>query len=100
MTIQNEPRLLPWTGPEGKPCYLSTDENGGYLSRLADTTESVQLGLAAELLEHAAEVLADGEMEPNESRQMAVAMSRALRDTLRVAISRGHRLSQSRHIGS
>ncbi|MFF7576558.1 hypothetical protein ACFZBE_16495 [Streptomyces sp. NPDC008061] len=92
MTIQNELRLLPWTGPEGKPCYLSTDNNGGHLSRLADTTEAVQLGMAAELLEHAAEVLADGETEPNELRQLAVAMSGALRDALRVAISRGSRL--------
>ncbi|MEU8674288.1 hypothetical protein [Streptomyces sp. NPDC048560] len=92
MTIHYELRLLPWTGPEGKPCYLSTDDNGGHLSRLADTTEAVQLGLAAELLDHAAEVLAEGETEPNKLRQLAADMSGALRDTLRVAISRGSRL--------
>ncbi|MFD3513562.1 hypothetical protein [Streptomyces sp. NPDC058657] len=93
MTTQNELRLLPWTGPEGKPCYLSTDGSGGYLSRLADTTEAVQLGLAAELLAHAADVLAGGETELNELHQLAVNMSGALQDALRVAISRGNRLS-------
>ncbi|GAA2959151.1 hypothetical protein [Streptomyces enissocaesilis] len=92
MTTQDELRLLPWTGPEGKPCYLSTDDSHGHLSRLADTTEAVQLGMAAELLEHAAEVLAGGETEPNELHQLVATMSGALRDALRVAISRGHRL--------
>lgn len=53
MTAPNELRLLPWTGPEGKPCYLSTDDRGGYMSRLADNVEAVQLGSAAQLLEQA-----------------------------------------------
>jgi hypothetical protein len=44
MTTRNELRLLPWSGPEGKPCYLSTDDQNGYMSRLADNIESVQLG--------------------------------------------------------
>lgn len=46
----NVVRLLPWAGPEGKPCYLTGDGSGGYLSRLADNMEAVQLGLAADLL--------------------------------------------------
>lgn len=49
MTPHNELRLLPWPGPEGKPCFLSTDDNSGHLSRLADSAEAVQLGVAAEL---------------------------------------------------
>lgn len=92
MTNHNELRLLPWSGPEGKPCYLSTDDSGGYLSRLADNTEAVQLGMAAELLEHAAVVLSDQETKPNELRLLVTDMSGTLRDVLRVAISRGHRL--------
>lgn len=48
------PRLLPWTSPEGKPCYLSTDGRG-YLSTLADSMETVQLGMGHELLEYARE---------------------------------------------
>ncbi|AZS72788.1 hypothetical protein DDE74_19085 [Streptomyces lydicus] len=92
MTTHNELRLLPWSGPEGNPCYLSTESSGGYLSRLADHTEAVQLEMAAELLEHAVEVLGDGETEPNEVRLLAMDMTEALRDVRRVAISRGHRL--------
>lgn len=46
------PRLLPWTTPDGNPCYLSTDGRG-YLSTLADSIEAVQLGLGEQLLEHA-----------------------------------------------
>ncbi|GAA2670561.1 hypothetical protein GCM10010310_09250 [Streptomyces violaceolatus] len=44
MMPRNELRLLPWSGPDGKPCYLSTDDSGGYISRLADNIEAVQLG--------------------------------------------------------
>ncbi|POX44657.1 hypothetical protein C3488_32095 [Streptomyces sp. Ru72] len=36
MTTRDQLRLLPWAGPDGKPCYLSTDDQGGYVSRLAD----------------------------------------------------------------
>ncbi|MFF0625032.1 hypothetical protein [Streptomyces sp. NPDC004296] len=91
MTTHNELRLLPWSGPEGNPCYLSTEDSGGYLSRLADNIEAAQLEVAAELLDHAVEVLGDGEMEPNELRLLAMEMTGALRDVRRVAISRGHR---------
>ncbi|GAB7032113.1 hypothetical protein AB0G35_35850 [Streptomyces sp. NPDC021749] len=92
MTIPHELRLLPWSGPEGNPCYLSTEDSGGYLSRLADNIESVQVELAGELLEHAVEVLSDGEAEPNEVRLLATATTEALRDVRRVAISRRRRL--------
>ncbi|WP_407287563.1 hypothetical protein [Streptomyces sp. BP-8] len=92
MMTHNELRLLPWSGPEGNPCYLSTEGSGGYLSRLADTTEAVQLEMSGELLEHALEVLGDGEAEPNEVRLLAMDMTEALRDVRRVAVSRGHRL--------
>lgn len=53
MTTSNELRLLPWTGPDGKPCFLSTDDNGGPMSRLADNIESAQLGMATALLAQA-----------------------------------------------
>ncbi|MEV8569790.1 hypothetical protein AB0436_30260 [Streptomyces sp. NPDC051322] len=92
MTADDELRLLPWSGPDGKPCYLSTDDSHGHLSRVADNTEAVQLGMAAELLERAVDVLSDDETEPNELRLLATDLSGALRDAIRVAISRGHRL--------
>ncbi|CAL9274055.1 hypothetical protein ACFVFT_37775 [Streptomyces tendae] len=93
MTAPNELRLLPWSGPEGKPCYLSTDERGGYMSRLADNVEAVQLGTAAELLEEASETLNDRDVALDEMRRLAKELSGALRDVLRVATSRGHLLA-------
>jgi hypothetical protein len=92
MTTHNELRLLPWSGPEGNPCYLSTEDSGGFLSSLADNTEAAQLDVAAELLEHALKALGDEETGPNELRLLAVDMAAALGDVIRVAISRGHRL--------
>ncbi|MEU2155436.1 hypothetical protein ABZ532_10545 [Streptomyces sp. NPDC019396] len=92
MTVHNELRLLPWSGPNGKPCFLSPATDGGYLSRLADNTEAVQLGLGAELLEHALDVLAAEDAEDEELHLLAIDLTGALRDILRVAESRGHRL--------
>ncbi|MDD9376939.1 hypothetical protein M8Z33_09720 [Streptomyces sp. ZAF1911] len=92
MTPHNELRLLPWSGPDGKPCFLSAADNAGYLSRLADNTEEVQLGLGVELLDHALEVLAEVEADLDELRLLATDLTGALRDAVRVATSRGHRL--------
>lgn len=97
MTENNELRLLPWSGPEDKPCYLSADTLTGYLSRLADNTEEIQLGLGSELLAHALEVLADVESDPEELRLLATDLTTALRDAVRVATSRGHRLPRRVH---
>ncbi|MGW3660003.1 hypothetical protein ACWD6R_32105 [Streptomyces sp. NPDC005151] len=93
MTTHNELRLLPWSGPEGKPCFLSTDDNSSHLSHLADNIEAVLLGMTAELLEHAAEVLGDEAAEPEELQLLPTDLTGALHDVLRVAASRGYRLS-------
>lgn len=90
--MSNELRLLPWTGPEGKPCFLSTDDNDGHMSRLADNLESVQLGMATELLNQALAMLAEADTDPDDLRLLTKDLTGALRDTLRVATSRGHRL--------
>ncbi|MGW7085258.1 hypothetical protein ACWGH2_17445 [Streptomyces sp. NPDC054871] len=95
MTPRNELRLLPWSGPEGKPCYLSTDDSDGHMSRLADSIEAVQLGMAAELLEQAMEVLGDEDSELEALQPLLTDLTRALRDALRVATSRGHLLAVS-----
>ncbi|MFE5815869.1 hypothetical protein ACFQ6S_21065 [Streptomyces sp. NPDC056479] len=92
MTTRNELRLLPWSGPEGKPCYLSTDDGDGYMSRLADNIEAVQLGAAAALLEQACEALNDQDMDPEDVRRLTKELTEALRVVLRVATSRGHLL--------
>ncbi|MFG2498575.1 hypothetical protein ACGFSB_10240 [Streptomyces sp. NPDC048441] len=95
MTTRNELRLLPWSGPEGKPCYLSTDDSDGHMSRLADNIEAVQLGMAAELLEQSLEVLDDEDAELSSLRLLMADLTGALRDALRVATSRGHLLAAS-----
>ncbi|MGV9454741.1 hypothetical protein [Streptomyces sp. NPDC003635] len=93
MTTPNGLRLLPWTGPEGKPCYLSTDDQDGYMSRLADNVEAVQLGTATDLLEQATDALADRDVDPTEVQRLARELLGALRDVLRVVASRGNPLA-------
>ncbi|MEV7507845.1 hypothetical protein AB0O57_07845 [Streptomyces sp. NPDC091201] len=99
MTENNELRLLPWVGPDDKPCYLSAGTPAGYLSRLADNSEDTQLGLGSMLLAHAAEVLGDMDSDPEELRLLATDLTGALRNAVRVAISRGQRLPRSVHNG-
>ncbi|MGW0766902.1 hypothetical protein [Streptomyces sp. NPDC002676] len=89
--MAHEPRLLPWSGTEGKPCYLITDNDSGPASRLADATESIQLSMGNELLGHAFDLLPD--TPPGELRFLAERLTEALRDALRIAESRGRRLS-------
>ncbi|MFI7564966.1 hypothetical protein ACIBVM_24350 [[Kitasatospora] papulosa] len=93
MKAQDEMRLLPWSGPEDKPCYLSTDDPDGYMSRLADNIEAEQLGTAAQLLEAASETIADQDADPIQLRRLGQDLAGALRDVLRVAVSRGHLLA-------
>ncbi|WP_406735177.1 hypothetical protein OG508_21340 [Streptomyces sp. NBC_01108] len=89
MTALNELRLLPWSGPGDKPCYLSTDDQGGYMSRLADNVEAIQLGTASELLEAASRTLDDQDADAVELRRLSHILTGALKDVLRVAVSRG-----------
>ncbi|MEV0638007.1 hypothetical protein AB0I77_24295 [Streptomyces sp. NPDC050619] len=88
----HEPRLLPWSGPDGKSSYLITDANDGPVSRLADTTESIQLNMGTQLLAHAHALLPD--TPPGDLRFLAERLTEALRDALRIAESRGRRLSR------
>ncbi|MEV5847927.1 hypothetical protein AB0M32_38790 [Streptomyces sp. NPDC051985] len=87
------PRLLPWPTPEGKPCYLVTDNGGSYLSRLADDLEATQLATAADLLGHARQVLDDPMSRYTEVRYTGIRLAECLTDALRVAESRGMRLA-------
>ncbi|WP_030415443.1 hypothetical protein [Streptomyces sp. NRRL S-1448] len=73
-------RLLPWAGLDGQPCYLHTDSPESRMSMLADDIEEQMLA--------AAELLLD---EPTaESRVLRL----ALRDVVRIAVSRGDRLAE------
>ncbi|MEW1903649.1 hypothetical protein [Streptomyces sp. NPDC086147] len=100
MTSHDELRLLPWAGPDGKPCFLSTDDNESRLSNLADTLEATYLNLAAETLDHATEVLNLSEVSPEDLRAVSTDLAEALDHVLRVAESRGQRLPQARSISS
>ncbi|MEU2111701.1 hypothetical protein [Streptomyces sp. NPDC019507] len=84
-------RLLPWTGTGGKPCYVIGD-GAGYVSRLADDIEAVQLGMAADLIEHAHDLLADRRATDAQLRFVVARMIEALRDVHRIARSRGARV--------
>ncbi|WNE96358.1 hypothetical protein PS467_13925 [Streptomyces luomodiensis] len=87
------PRLLPWRGPAGQRCYLVSDEDGeGYLSRLADEMEAVQLQMGAELIGHARLMLGDRKVDVRELRYLSDRLIEALEDALRIAESRGGRL--------
>ncbi|MFL9684008.1 hypothetical protein [Streptomyces sp. KL110A] len=92
MTSRNELRLLPWSGPDGKPCFLSTDDDDSRLSRLADILETTYLDQAAEVLDHAIELLSLPESAPVDLRAASADLTEALGQVLRVAESRGQRL--------
>lgn len=91
-TTPNSPRLLPWPSPDGKPCYLMTDSGGGYVSRLADELEAVQLAMGADVLGLARNVLDDPLSPYTEVRYAGLRLAECLTDALRVAESRGLRL--------
>ncbi|MGH4034345.1 hypothetical protein ACQB60_36105 [Actinomycetota bacterium Odt1-20B] len=84
-------RLLPWVSPDGKPCFLAGDGRG-YLSRVADNVEAIQLGMGADLLGHATDILGDPKTSFGELRFLAARLVESLTDALRVAESRGARL--------
>lgn len=63
---ESTPRLLPWSSPDGKPCYVAGDGTG-FVSRTADTVEATQLGSAAELIGEARAVLAGRRWTPGKS---------------------------------
>ncbi|MFD0310411.1 hypothetical protein [Streptomyces sp. NPDC127119] len=86
-------RLLPWQSLDGKPCYLGADSGGGYLSRLADDLESVLLATGADVLDLARPLLDDPASPPAELRFAGRRLAECLTGALRVAASRGLRLS-------
>ncbi|MEU9790447.1 hypothetical protein AB0E27_07420 [Streptomyces sparsogenes] len=93
MTQTNGPRLLPWSGPDGKPCYLASDDGQSLLNRRADEIEALQVAMGRELLRHARVLLEDRKADVRELRFLAERLCEALRDVLRVAESRGGRLA-------
>ncbi|WP_406095929.1 hypothetical protein [Streptomyces sp. NBC_01013] len=86
------PRLLPWASPEGKPCWLSTDDPDSLMSRLADAMEDEQIECGEQVWAGTRAVLAD---RAAGERAVRFALTRAvesLGDVLRIAHSRGGRM--------
>ncbi|MEU1850225.1 hypothetical protein ABZ499_13365 [Streptomyces sp. NPDC019990] len=81
-------RLLPWTGEGGKPCYLSTDNPGSLLSRLADDIEAAQLASAKQVLDGCKAVLADSRAGERAVRFALTRAVESLGDALRIADAR------------
>ncbi len=86
-------RRLPWNSPEGKPCFLSAACTDGALSRIADSVETEQTDAGAEVLSGAKAVLADADAGERQLRFALVRAVESLGEVLRVAESRGARLS-------
>ncbi|MFF1686983.1 MULTISPECIES: hypothetical protein [unclassified Streptomyces] len=63
------------------------------VARLADSIESVQLGMGTELLGHARALLDEPKVDAQQLRFLSARLSEALEDALRVADSRGARLA-------
>lgn len=85
-------RLLPWTTPDGKPCYLSADSNDSRLSLLADDVEAAQLDSGEQVLAGAKAVLSDPKAGQRAVRFALTRASESLGDALRIAVSRGGRI--------
>ncbi|MFB7288127.1 hypothetical protein [Actinacidiphila glaucinigra] len=87
-------RLLPWDGPDGKPAYTPDDNPEGMIARLADRMEGEQLTAASDLLELARQMFAHTDpLPPDQSRFVVARLCDVLSNTLRVAESRGMRLT-------
>lgn len=86
-------RLLPWVGESGTPCYLSSDDPGGRMSRLADEVETDLLDSAQYVLREARALLAETGVGTRELRFTGVRLAESLQDALRIAESRGYRLA-------
>lgn len=86
-------RLLPWTNPDGKPCYLDPDTaHPGALSLLADSVEASQLGSAEQVLAGGRAVLGDAAAGERAVRFALTRAVESLEDVLRIAVSRGRRI--------
>lgn len=91
MTGLERPRLAPWRGEDGKPCFLVTSDHG-FLGRLADDMEDELLTMGGDLLAFSNTLLEEDDARVGELRFLARRLNEALRDALLVAECRGERL--------
>ncbi|WP_432092306.1 hypothetical protein [Streptomyces sp. bgisy100] len=90
--VASELRLLPWSGSEGKPCFLSTGGDGGPLARLADSAEEGMISASGALVDYSEALLGRPSTSEEEILALASQLTDALRGMTRVAVSRGRRL--------
>ncbi|WBO63477.1 hypothetical protein [Streptomyces camelliae] len=86
-------RLLPWTGPEGKPAHLVTDGTPSPLALLADSVELQQMETAAVILGLAQPmVTTEASLTTGQLRFIIRRLIESLTDVLNIAESRGRRI--------
>jgi hypothetical protein len=85
-------RLLPWGTPDGKLAYTPDDSPNGMIARLANRVEAEQLATAEAVLAFSRDMLVSDRLAPDECLHVMRRLTECLRDTLRVAESRGGRL--------
>ncbi|MET7904110.1 hypothetical protein ABZS86_22740 [Streptomyces sp. NPDC005355] len=86
-------RLLPWSGPEGKPAHLSTDGTETFLCRLADKVEAEQIETATVIRDLAFSMVVDtASLTTGELRWVCRRLIESLTDVLNIAESRGQRI--------
>ncbi|MFI8243480.1 hypothetical protein ACIF83_40615 [Streptomyces sp. NPDC085866] len=86
-------RLLPWSGPEGKPAYLVTDGTASPLALLADRVEAQQMETAAVVLSLAQPMIEEeANLTVDELRFITRRLIEALTDVLNIAESRSRRI--------
>ncbi|MEW1659792.1 hypothetical protein [Streptomyces sp. NPDC093707] len=85
------PRLLPWSSPDGKPCFVLGDGTG-YISRMADDVEEAQLTLADGLIADSRRLLRARNWTSGELHLLTAELTESLTEIRRIAKSRGARL--------
>ncbi|SOD82723.1 hypothetical protein [Streptomyces sp. Ag109_G2-15] len=86
-------RLLPWSGPEGKPAYLVTDGTASPLALLADRVEVQQMETAAVVLSLAQPMIEEeANLTADELRFITRRLIESLTDVLNIAESRSRRI--------
>ncbi|MFB7323813.1 hypothetical protein [Streptomyces sp. NPDC056190] len=86
-------RLLPWSGPEGKPAVLLTDNTASPLALLADAMEEQQIETAAVIVGLAKPMIEDtASLTTTELRWIVRRLIESLTDVLNICESRGERI--------
>ncbi|GGV87049.1 hypothetical protein GCM10015535_36020 [Streptomyces gelaticus] len=86
-------RLLPWSGPEGKPAHLITNGTASMLSLLADKIENQQIETATVIVELARPMVGEeAKLTADVLRWIAGRLIESLTDLLNIAESRAQRI--------